>query len=178
MVDFTQGSIIANQSGIDIVAQDPGDIVAIFMPSTGESVTSPAQIGVIKIPLKAFTSDKTVDVTPIYGTGSHQAYQKTYGKVGYKGSFTINTWIDQSEKMKLEKLIFSQDEFEGTPLEFDIIITDRMGNSSGSGSSSNIARKIVTCKYCTASSAGIDIGEPGNPIATKYEFIALRREPL
>lgn len=182
---FNQGTILANQHGIDIVAQDPGDIVAIFTPSKGKNGRA-ADIGTLKIPLKAFTCDKTVDVTPVYGTGSHLAYQKTYGKVGYKGSFTINSWIDQAEKMKLERLVYSQDEWEGTPTEFDIIITDRTGKSGeeqygeqtgGTPNAPQAAPVIVKVLYCTLSSSGIDIGEPGNVIATKYEYVALRRAP-
>lgn len=184
---FNQGTILANQHNIDIVAQDPGDIVAIFTPSKGNGKA--ANIETLKIPLKAFTCDKTVDVTPVYGTGSHLAYQKTYGKVGYKGSFTINSWIDQAEKMKLEHLVYSQEKWEGTPMEFDIIITDRVGaggeegrtgetsETAESGGASQASPVIVKVLYCTLSSSGIDIGEPGNVIATKYEYVALRRQP-
>lgn len=178
MATYTQGKILANTKNIDIVAQDPGDIMASFSPSTTSE--SPAGIPASTIlTLKAFTCDKTVDVTVLYGTGSHQGYQKTYGKVGYKGSFTLNSWADQKEKAKLERLLYSQYEFEGTPLEWDCVLYDRMNVSeSGAGAGVYNTDPIVTVSYCTLTGDGIDIGEPGTPIATKFDFVALRRTPL
>lgn len=186
MSEFNQGTIRANQYSIDIVAQDPGDIIAVFSPSSGGNGMAAVDLPkTVKIPLKSFKSDKSVDVTPVFGTGSHQAYQKTYGKVQYKGSFTINSWVSQTEKMKLERMLYSQDIFEGTPLEFDIAIYDRqnLGTDEAIETQGNVAggyaaKPIVVCKFCTLTSSGIDIGEPGTPIATNYEFIALRRKPL
>lgn len=164
MASFTQGTILANDN-VDIVAQDPGDIIIEIQSQTDGSLI---------FPVKALTCEKTVDVTPIYGTGSHQAYQKTYGKIGYKGSFTINTWIDQADKMKLDKALYTQSD-EGLPTEFDIVVHDRQMGQTTSGMPS---ARILTISKCTASGSGIDIGEPGNPVATKYDYIALRRDPL
>jgi hypothetical protein len=89
-----------------------------------------------------------VDVTAIYGTGSHQAYQKTYGKIGYKGSFTINTWIDQANKMKLDKALYAQSD-EGLPTEFDIVVmTARWVRRRVEYA------RILTISKCTASGSG------------------------
>ncbi len=158
MATFEQGSILANQT-VDIVAQDPGDIII--------------EIKGMTFPVKALTCEKSVDVTPLYGTGSHQAYQKTYGKIGYKGSFTINTWISQSDKMKLDKALYTQDD-EGLPQEFDIYVHDRQ---MAGGSLSVAGMTILKVLKCTVSGNSIDIGEPGNPVATKYDYVALRRDP-
>jgi len=180
---FNQGTILANQTDIEIVAQDPGDIVAIFMPSRGTG-QSARELGTVKIPLKAFTCDKSIDVNQVYGTGSHLPYQQVYGKVGYKGSFTINTWISQDEKMRLERIIYSQEQWEGTPQEFDILILDRQSGREAASALANAGHSeymssnvIVKVLFCALTSSGIDIGEPGNVIATKYEFVALRRIP-
>jgi len=154
---FTQGTILAKDT-VDIVAQDPGDIII--------------EIKGMIFPVKALTCEKTVDVTPIYGTGSHQAYQKTYGKIGYKGSFTINTWIDQADKMKLDKALYEQED-EGLPVEFDLFVYDRSG-----GNGLQMGNRILSVEKCTVSGDSVDIGEPGNPVARKYDYIALRRDPL
>jgi hypothetical protein len=155
---FTQGTILANDN-VDIVAQDPGDIVL--------------EIAGMTFPVKALTSEKTVDVTPVYGTGSHQAYQKTYGKIGYKGSFTVNTWLSQEDKMKLDKAVYYEDD-EGLPREFVISAYDRITGGAGGAHASAV---ILQLTYCTVSGDSVDIGEPGNPVARKYDYIALRRVP-
>jgi hypothetical protein len=56
-----------------------------------------------------------------------------------------------------------------------IVVHDRQMGQTTNGMPS---ARILTISKCTASGSGIDIGEPGNPVATKYDYIALRRDPL
>ena len=57
-------------SAYTIVAEDPGDIVVTFSSDGGTHT----------IPLKSISVQKTTDVTPEYGTGSHQKYGQTQGR--------------------------------------------------------------------------------------------------
>jgi hypothetical protein len=156
-------SLANMSSNIDLTAQDPGDIVIYIDSSDGGHYT---------FPVKAMTAEKTVEVNPVYGTGSHQAYQAIYGKVSYKGSFTINTWLSKDDKTMLNTLLFDTSD-EGIPLIFNISVIDRGTDADATGGS-----PILTFTDCSCTNYGIDIGEPGNAIGTKYDFVALRMSPL
>lgn len=158
------GTSLANQSGanVDIVAQDPGDIVIHFETSAGTYT----------FPVKSLKASKKTDNIKIYGTGSHQAYQKLLGKITYSGDFTVNTWLSRSDKMLLDRLLYDFDD-EGLPRDFKIFVQDR-----SQGTSSTAVVPIMSFTGCTVSEDGMDIGEPGNPIGRSYTFEALRRDPM
>jgi hypothetical protein len=158
------GSTLANESGadVDIVAQDPGDIVIHFEMSAGTYT----------FPVKSLKSSKKTDNVPVYGTGSHQAYQKLLGKIGYTGDFTVNTWLSRSDRMLLDRLIYDFDD-EGLPRDFKIFVQDRSASTD-----TTAAQVIMSFTGCTVSEDGMDIGEPGNPVGRSYNFVALRRDPM
>ncbi len=154
----------ANQSGadVDIVAQDPGDIVIHFEMSAGTYT----------FPVKSLKASKKVDNVPIYGTGSHQAYQKLLGKIGYTGDFTVNTWLSRSDRMLLDRLVYDFND-EGLPRDFKIFVQDRASPSDNTPTT-----VIMSFVGCTVSEDGLDIGEPGSPVGRSYNFTALRRDPM
>lgn len=164
-----------------VEATDPGDIVIVVKAPGG---------GNIRFPVKALTVDKTIDITPEYGTGSHLPYQLTPGKIGFSGTFRIGTFVGQGaseevqggnlrlpgeNKEDLVKALTDQDD-EGLPLYFDIEIHDR-ARGSGENSYGEIRELIEAYRYCMLSGDGIDIGEPGTTVTRAYPFVAMRREP-
>jgi hypothetical protein len=158
------GTSYANQSGanVDIVAEDPGDIVIHFEMSAGTYT----------FPVKSLKCSKKVDNVPVYGTGSHQAYQKLLGKISYTGDFTVNTWLSRNDRMLLDRLLYDFND-EGLPIDFKLFIQDR--SAVGDNTSTTV---IMSFTGCTCSEDGCDIGEPGNPVGRSYTFTALRRDPL
>ena len=111
-----------------IVATDPGDIVVEFQAQIGNNVQG------FGIPLKTISVNKTMDVSPEFGIGSHQAYAHTVGKIAYEGDFTIGSWWVSDESnpntwhwLIREFLTFQDD--EGLPREFTINIHARGGSA-------------------------------------------------
>jgi hypothetical protein len=158
------GTTLANQSGadVDIVAQDPGDIVVHFETSAGTYT----------FPVKSLKASKKTDNIKIYGTGSHQAYQKLLGKISYSGDFTVNTWLSRSDRMLLDRLLYDFSD-EGLPRDFKIFVQDRSVGTSGTA-----ATAVMSFTGCTVSEDAVDIGESGTPIGRSYNFEALRRDPM
>jgi len=112
-----------------IVATSPGDIVVEFQAKNNNG-----QLMSFDIPLKTLSVNKTIDVSPEYGTGSHQAYAHVVGKIAYEGDFTIGTWYVSDEAnpetwdhLVREYLTFQDD--EGLPREFTIYVHARDGTS-------------------------------------------------
>lgn len=181
----TRGTTIANQANITIIAQDPGDILAAFFPATEPEYESVQmdEVGLI-IPLKAFSSIKTFEYAPLYGVGSLQPFTRKYKTVRYTGSFVINSWVSEEEKAKFDRMMYEQADHSGAPYEFDMGIYDRVNAVDHRGQpdrrSGNIVftdTNIILLKNCILTRTDIEVGEPGEPIAVKYEYDALRRIP-
>lgn len=166
----------ATTSTYTIVAEDPGDIVVTFQTVGGNHM----------IPLKSISVQKTNDVTPEYGTGSHWKYGQTQGKVDYKGDFEIGTWwVSSAENpetwMSLIKDNLTWANGEGLSREFDIQISDSglpydrsniIGPTTiGSGTG------IVTFKRCLLTGDSLSVGNVGSTASTKYSFSAMYRDP-
>lgn len=183
LTGHNRGSVIASQSNISMIAQDPGDIVAVFMPATTPEYESAqlAEDGLI-IPLKAFSSIKTFEYTPLYGVGSIQPFTRKYKTVKYTGSFVINSWINEDEKMLFDKMMYEQEDHSGAPYEFDLCVYDRANAVTPRGRSIPtdnvyVSNRIILLENCILTRTDIEVGEPGEPIAVKYEYDALRRVP-
>jgi len=164
-----------------VEATDPGDIVVVIKPPGG---------GMVRFPVKALTVDKTIGITPEYGTGSHLAYQLTPGKIGFSGTFRVGTFVGQGareevtggnalipgeNKEDLVRMLTDQGD-EGLPLYFDIEIHDR-ARGSGENQYGEADELVEAYRGCMLSGDGIDIGEPGTTVTRAYPFVALRREP-
>lgn len=164
-----------------VEAVDPGDIVIVIKPPGG---------GLLRFPVKALTVDKTVDITPEYGTGSHLPYQLTPGKIGFSGTFRIGTFVGTGareevpggnlqipgeKKEELVRMLTDQGD-EGLPLYFDIEIHDR-ARGTGESAYGEAEQVIERYQYCMLSGDGIDIGEPGTTVTRAYPFVAMRRVP-
>lgn len=164
----------------EIEAQDPGDIVVVVKPPQG--------VTMLQFPVKALTVDKTIDITPEYGTGSHLSYQLTPGKIGFSGSFRIGTFVGKGvaatdgtnhkiageQKEQLVKYLTDQGD-EGLPLYFSIEIHDRKVGAGGEAGEADALIEQYT--GCMLSGDGIDIGEPGTTVTRAYPFVAMRRNP-
>jgi len=171
-------SLVVTES-YEIEAKDPGDIVVVFRPPNGPTL--------IHFPLKALTVDKTIDITPEYGTGSHLSYQLTPGKIGFSGSFKVGTFVGHgeaddvrnervpgAEKESFVKMLTDQGD-EGLPLYFSIEVHDRKRTEEGEGGEADALIEKYT--GCMLSGDGIDIGEPGTTSSRSYPFVAMRRSP-
>jgi len=120
--------------GATIVASSPGDIVIEFKVSDASGGTAGGKETSFEIPVKTLTINKTMDVTPEYGIGSHQAYAHVVGKIAYEGDFTIGTWwvSDEANPSSWDHLVrdlltFPND--QGLPREFTINIYARGGEA-------------------------------------------------
>lgn len=163
-------------SSYTIVAEDPGDIVVTFQTESGDH----------EIPLKSVSVQKSTDVTPEYGTGSHQKYGQTQGKVDYKGDFEIGTWWvssaeNPSEWMALIRDGLTWNAVEGLGREFNIVISDAglaydrsMLTKTTVDSSS---ARIVTFYRCLLTGDSLSVGNVGSTASTKYSFSAMSRIP-
>jgi hypothetical protein len=176
------------EESYSVIATSPGDIVLEFIMSGASGL--PANV---QIPLKSITAQKSTDISPEYGTGSHQAYAHVVGKIGYSGDFTVGTWYMSAEAnpstwdtLIRTFLTFQGD--EGLPKEFDIRVqarpgasmisqgTGTYGTNSASGNSSGLT--IQTYKRCKLTGDATDIPEVGGTVTRKYSFICMRRDPL
>lgn len=163
-----------------IVAEDPGDIYVRFLTGNEQHT----------IPLKSISVQKSTDVTSEYGTGYHEKYGQTQGKIDYKGDFEIGTWwVSSAENpshwMDLIKLNLTH-EGSGLGREFDIIIGDtglnyersmKSGATSISTSATDSATDIVTYKRCLLTGDSLSVGNVGSTCSTKYSFSAMYRTP-
>ena len=167
-------------SSYTIVAEDPGDIVVTFQSSNSD--------GPQTIPLKSISVQKSTDVTPEYGTGSHQKYGQTQGKIDYKGDFEIGTWwVTSTENpeswMALIRDHLTYNAVEGLGREFSIIISDRglsyerSGRESAYDVSTSASGKIVTFNRCLLTGDSLNVGNVGSTASTKYSFSAMSRTP-
>ena len=160
-----------------IVAEDPGDIVVTFQGKSGTPQT---------IPLKSVSVQKSTDVTPEYGTGSHWKYAQTQGKIDYKGDFEIGTWwVSNAENpetwMSLIKDELTWSQAEGLSHEFDIQISDSgleydRSNQIGPTTISS-GTGIITFKRCLLTGDSLSVGNVGSTASTKYSFSAMYRDP-
>ena len=191
-----------------IVATSPGDIVVEFAVSgeTDEAGSSASTVTYFEIPVKTLSLNKTIDVTPEYGIGSHQAYAHVVGKIAYDGDFTIGTWWVSAEDnpstwdyLVRNYLTYQND--EGLPREFGIRVHARGGASmvrSGTGiygvsdatavtndevnlssTASSVQDNMVIEAFqrCLLKGDGIDIPEVGGSVSRKYPFTCFRRDP-
>lgn len=166
-----------------IVAEDPGDIIVVFKPTSSG--------GDQQIPLKSISVQKSTDITPEYGTGSHWKYAQTQGKIDYKGDFEIGTWwVSEAENpeswMSLVRDHLTWNNAEGLSREFDILITDsgleyarsnQAGATTISGDGSTSGTGIVTFKRCLLTGDSLSVGNVGSTASTKYSFSAMYRDP-
>ena len=166
-------------SAYTIVAEDPGDIVVTFKAKSGISQ---------QIPLKSVSLQKSTDVTPEYGTGSHWKYGQTQGKIDYKGDFEIGTWWVSSAENPNEWMALIRNELtwsngEGLSYEFDIVITDagieydRSNQIGPTTVNAGEASSIVTFKRCLLTGDSLSVGNVGSTASTKYSFSAMYRDP-
>jgi len=163
-------------SAYTIVAEDPGDIVVTFT-STANGIPH-------IIPLKSVSVQKSTDVTPEWGTGSHEKYGQTQGKIDYKGDFEIGTWwvssAENPEKwMDLikENLTYAAN---GLGREFTIVIGDNgaaYDRSIREGPTEVIGHSIVTFYRCLLTGDSLSVGNVGSTASTKYSFSAMYRDP-
>lgn len=163
-------------SSYTIVAEDPGDIYVTF--------TSASDGVPYTIPVKSISVQKSTDVTPEYGTGNHEKYGQTQGKIDYKGDFEIGTWwVSDAENpstwMDLIKLHLT---YEGSGLgrEFDIVISDTgldYARSMQDGPTTVTGSGIVTFKRCLLTGDSLSVGNVGSTCSTKYSFSAMYRTP-
>ena len=165
-------------SAYTVIAEDPGDIAITF--------TSSADSTKHTIPLKSFSIQKTTDVTPEYGTGSHEKYGLTQGKIDYKGDFEIGTWWVSSEEEPSQwmDLIKKHLTFEANGLsrEFTIVVTDtaleyNRTNLSGATFISGNNTTIMTLDRCLLTGDSLSVGNVGSTASTKYSFVVMRRTP-
>lgn len=167
--------MVETDSSYTIVAEDPGDIVVTFLSEGGRHT----------IPLKSVSVQKSVDVTPEYGTGSHQKYGQTQGKVDYKGDFEIGTWwVSDAESpstwMDLIKTCLTWgSSAEGLGREFQIIITEKglAYERSGTAPYTPAGNAIVTFDRCLLTGDSLSVGNVGSTCSTKYSFSAMTRTP-
>ena len=166
-------------SAYTIVAEDPGDIVVTFKAKSGTPQT---------IPLKSISVQKSTDVTPEYGTGSHWKYGQTQGKIDYKGDFEIGTWWVSSAENPNEWMALIRNELtwsngEGLSYEFDIVITDagieydRSNQIGPTTVNAGEASSITTFKRCLLTGDSLSVGNVGSTASTKYSFSAMYRDP-
>jgi hypothetical protein len=169
-------------SDYTIVAEDPGDIVVTFT-STADGVPH-------AIPLKSISVQKTVDVTPEFGTGWHGKYALTQGKVDYKGDFEIGTWwvsdAENPEKwMDLIKNELTWSGVQGLSREFMITIADTgyaydrsLSTIGGNTAPTTVSgATIVTFKRCLLTGDSLSVGNVGSTASTKYSFTCMERDP-
>jgi hypothetical protein len=166
--------MVETASSYTIVAEDPGDISIRFKSSGGEHT----------IPLKSISVQKSIDVTPEYGTGNHEKYGQTQGKIDYKGDFEIGTWwVSAAENpstwMDLIKLNLTY-ENSGLGREFDIVISDtgldyERSMQNGPTTISANDTGIVTFKRCLLTGDSLSVGNVGSTCSTKYSFSAMYR---
>jgi len=163
------------ESAYTIVAEDPGDIAVTF--------TSSADGTLHTIPLKSVSVQKSTDVTPEFGTGRHEKYAQTQGKLDYKGDFEIGTWwVSNSENpetwMDLIKnhLTWSS---SGLSREFTIVISDTglEYERSLNAATTVTGAKIVTFNRCLLTGDSLSVGNVGSTASTKYSFSAMSRDP-
>ncbi len=165
-----------------IIAEDPGDIVITFTSSGSGTPHA--------IPLKSLSVQKTVDVTPEFGTGWHGKYALTQGKVDYKGDFEIGTWwVSNAENpetwMDLIKNELTWNEIQGLGREFTITIADtgyaydrtQSTIGSGTGPTQVGGATIVTFYRCLLTQDSLNIGNVGATASTKYSFTCMSRNP-
>ena len=167
-----------SDSAYTIVAEDPGDIAVTFT-STSNGVP-------YTIPLKSVSVQKSTDVTPEWGTGSHEKYGQTQGKIDYKGDFEIGTWwVSAAENpeswMDLIKNHLTY-EANGLGREFTIVISDAgtdydRSNLTGPTTVSSNNSKIVTFNRCLLTGDSLSVGNVGSTASTKYSFSAMSRTP-
>lgn len=165
-------------SAYTIVAEDPGDISVTFI-STSDGTQH-------TIPLKSVSVQKSTDVTPEYGTGKHEKYGQTQGKLDYKGDFEIGTWwVSSAENpeswMDLIKNHLTY-EANGLGREFTIVISDAgteydRSNREGATTISANNTKIVTFNRCLLTGDSLSVGNVGSTASTKYSFSAMSRTP-
>lgn len=148
--------------GLEIIAEDPGDIEI--------------QIENFIFPVKKLTVEKKIDVTAEYGSGSHQAYFLTVGKIGYSGSFTVGTWIDKNNLTRLIKLLESQ-QYEGVPCPFNIAVYKKAEQPIDACPKKGERKRAFVLKYCKVTGDSYEQGEPGETILRTFPFMALRRDP-
>lgn len=168
---------MSEDSAYTIVAEDPGDIVVRFKSETGEHT----------IPLKSLSVQKSTDITPEFGTGSHQKYGQTQGKIDYKGDFEIGTWwVSAAENPGTWSYLISEfltysSAAEGLGREFTIVISDKGTEYNRSGTTSysvdNASNPIVTYNRCLLTGDSLNVGNVGSTCSTKYSFSAMRRTP-
>lgn len=148
-----------------IVATSPGDIVVEFtVRGSDGKFTS------FNIPLKSLSVNKSIDVSPEYGTGSHQAYAHVVGKIAYEGDFTIGTWYvsDEANPSTWDHLVrtyLTVQEDEGLPREFNIYVHARIGESmvrQGTGTYGNWGKAPES-----------EVGETSN-VMSEYSYVTAR----
>ena len=160
-----------------IIAEDPGDILLSFLMHDGT---------IQQIPLKSISMQKTTDVTPEYGTGRHNKYGLTQGKIDYKGDFEIGTWwVSDAENpstwMDLIKNHLTWNQVEGLSREFEIIVTD----TNAQYERTNLVgptmlggyNMICTFHRCLLSGDSLSVGNVGSTATTKYSFTCMSRDP-
>jgi hypothetical protein len=184
-----------------IVATSPGDIVIEF----GVQVASTGKRMKFDIPVKTLSVTKSMDVSPEYGIGNHQAYAHVVGKISYEGDFTVGSWIVDKESnpstwnyLITEFLTYQDD--QGLPREFDINVYARGGLAmtrqgtgqyvSGSSTNDTLPTEelnetgqssdnllIESYQRCILKGDGTDIPEVGGTVSRKYPFQCFRRTP-
>lgn len=159
-----------------IVAESPGDIMVVF--------TSSADSSLHNIPLKSLSVQKTVDISKEYGTGYHHKYAHVQGKVDYEGDFEIGSWwVSAAENpetwMDLIKEHLSWGSVQGLSREFEIVVSDDglAYDRSLRNPTSVTGAAIVTYYRCLLKQDGLNIGDVGSTVSTKYSFTAMSRNP-
>ena len=151
--------------GITIVAQNADDIVI--------------SIAGMIFPVDVLSYAKTMDVKQHHGTGSHLPFDQTVGHIAFSGSFTVGTWITKDgDKRVLHRALMNQGD-EGIPLPFVIIIMDRLPDNPQDPEdlAFNAGGAIEALENCALTNEGTDVPN-GDTVQKKYDFVAMRRNPL